>query len=273
MVEFTDDCIIGVEEIDNEHRHLFELIQRADDMLKNHYVMDRYEDIKQLIRELEDYADLHFAHEEAYMEKICDPELIRQRTQHLTFRDKIRSFSFVNIDEMEKQRMVLIDILNYLSKWLYHHIIGSDIMIGKLPPLDEWILRENPCEFVDEYRTGIPLIDAEHQELFRIVGKANDAVRSDLEEFKYGDVVELLNELKIYAMSHFEDEEEYMESIHYDGYPAQKRAHEAFTEKFSTFSEFDARENPQEYLEGIVEYLLGWLVNHILNADKKIPVR
>lgn len=30
--------------------------------------------------------------------------------------------------------------------------------------------------------------------------------------------------------------------------------------------------NPQRYLEELVEYLLGWLVNHILNLDKKIPV-
>ena len=68
------------------------------------------------------------------MEQIRDPELIRQRMQHSLFRDKIRDFSFADIDDPGKQQQVVTDLLNFLAKWLYHHILGSDIMIGKLPP-------------------------------------------------------------------------------------------------------------------------------------------
>ena len=33
MCEFTDDCLIHIEEIDNEHRHLFSLINESTAMV------------------------------------------------------------------------------------------------------------------------------------------------------------------------------------------------------------------------------------------------
>ncbi|MDE7310002.1 MAG: bacteriohemerythrin [Lachnospiraceae bacterium] len=271
MFTLTSDCIIGVEEIDNEHRHLFELLNEGLDMLHNNYLPDRYEDIKALLRELESYADQHFAHEEAYMERLRDPELILQRSQHMVFKEKIRNWYFTNIDEMEEQEKVLDELLNFLVKWLYHHIIGSDIMIGKLPPLEEWMIRENPCEFTDDYKTGIYLIDKEHKELFRIIDKVNRMVHEQITEEDYEEIMNVLGELKAYTEFHFKDEEEYMESIHYEGLAAQKRAHAAFIEKIADIKIEDIEKNPQEYMETLIEYLLGWLINHILYTDKKIP--
>jgi hemerythrin len=31
-------------------------------------------------------------------------------------------------------------------------------------------------------------------------------------------------------------------------------------------------DNPEEELNSLLEFLLGWLINHILYTDKKIPV-
>lgn len=270
MFQFTDDCILGMEQIDEEHRQLFGLINRCMDMLENHYVMDRYEDIKELLAKLEGYAEQHFAHEEAYMESIRDPELILQRSQHMAFRDKIRNCMFQDIDEFEGQQKMLEDLVNYLAKWLYHHIIGSDIMIGKLPPLEEWMLRENPCEFTEEYKIGVDLIDGEHKELFRIIDQVNGLVREQVGEYSYEEIMKLLGQLKDYTEIHFADEEEYMASIGYKGLDAQKRAHCAFVEKIQGITLEEIKANPQEYMQSLVEFLLGWLINHILYLDKKI---
>ena len=272
MFQFTEDCILGLTEIDQEHRELFALINKVADMLKNHYLPDRYEDIKDLLEELERYAEQHFANEEAYMESIRDPELILQRSQHVAFRDKIRDFSLKDIDDENMQREVLEGLMNYLAKWLYHHIIGSDIMIGKLPPLEEWMIRENPCEFTEEYRTGIELIDREHQNLFEIIDKANILVREQVDEESLDEIMEILAELKTYTELHYGDEEEYMESIGYEGLQAQKRAHTAFIGKVESISREEISQNPQEYMQSLVEFLLGWLINHILYTDKKIPM-
>lgn len=271
MFEFTDDCKIGIDQIDDEHRYLFELLNQAQNLVATDYRDDYYEQVKDMIAELDDYAEQHFAHEEAYMEQLRDPELILQRSQHAFFREKVLMFDLANIDEVDDQRQVLSELVSFLAKWLYRHILSSDMMIGKLPPLEEWMLRENPCEFTEEYLIGIELIDREHEELFRIVGKASQLIKSYDFSSGYDRIMDILNELKNYTVEHFRDEEEYMESIGYEGLAAQKRAHEAFVERLETIDLDRIENDPQEYLQELLEFLLGWLINHILNADKKIP--
>lgn len=269
--EFTDDCITGIDTIDDEHRNLFALLSKAYILASTDYHSDYYQELKEIIEELDEYAETHFAHEEEYMMKLRDPELIRQRTQHAFFRDKVREYEFVNIDNEEEQQRVLTELVKFLAKWLYRHILSSDILIGKLPPLEEWMVRENPCEFTDEYLTGIELIDSEHKELFRIVDKANHLVKSYDNLSGFDSIIEILNELKNYTKEHFADEEEYMEGIGYEGLDAQKRAHEAFIDKLNNIDMDQIEENPQENIQELLEFLLGWLINHILHTDKKIP--
>ena len=239
MFQFTDDCLIGIKELDDEHRRLFSLINQAMDILNHTDSNDRCTQITHLLEELTQYADTHFAHEEAYMEQIRDPELIRQRMQHSLFRDKIRDFSFADIDDPGKQQQVVTDLLNFLAKWLYHHILGSDIMIGKLPPLEEWMIRDNPCEFIT----------------------------------CYDELLSIIHELTDYTVTHFADEEAYMEKIGYEGLAAQKNAHASFVARLESINLIELDENPQKYMESLIEFLLGWLINHILYSDKKIPVQ
>ena len=133
------------------------------------------------------------------------------------------------------------------------------------------MIKENPCEFTDDYLVGIDLIDGEHRELFRIVDRASQLVKSYEAASGYDRIVSILNELKNYTIEHFRDEEEYMESIGYEGLEAQKRAHEAFVDKLENIDYDEIENNSQEYLQKLLEFLLGWLINHILYTDKKIP--
>jgi hemerythrin len=272
MFQFTDDCITGYEVIDNEHRKLFDLLNKAYILLTTEYHSDYYTELKTILEDLEYYADQHFTHEEEEMVKLRDPELIHQRSQHAFFRDKVRELEFVNIDSTEEQQIVLSDLVNFLAKWLYHHILSSDILIGKLPPLEEWMVRENPCEFTDDYLTGINIVDIEHKELFRIVDKANHLIKSFDELTGYDSIMAILDELTEYTKEHFGDEEEYMEKIGYEGLAAQKRAHESFIDKLENIDLNEIDKNPREELQALLEFLLGWLINHILYTDKKIPV-
>lgn len=267
MYRFTEDCLIGIDQIDEEHRHLFELINAVMELLHNNIVTDKYHQLNELLNDLKEYADTHFEHEEAYMESIKDPELAMQRQQHQEFREKIDALDIHGKDSEEEQQETLEEMMRYLTKWLYHHILGSDIMIGKLQPLKE---EEDSCAFTEKYFTGIELIDQEHRVLFEIIAEAKSLIKEELLYDKYDEILNILDRLKEYTKEHFRDEEEYMESIGYSRLDAQKRAHEAFVEKLMEINLEDVDEHQQEYLEELMEFLLGWLINHILKADKLI---
>ena len=271
MFKFTKDCLIGTEAIDNDHQHLFDLINRGITLLNNDFMPDKYDAIKELFDELLDYANMHFSREEEYMKSIRDPEIIIQRVQHDQFRSMIWELSSKALETNEEQEKVLETTLSYLAKWLYHHILGSDIMIGKLEPLEEWMMRDNPCEFTEEYLTGIPLVDEEHRMLFAITGKVVDLLRNGVSDVDIPEILRILGELRDYTHKHFADEEDYMRSIGYEGLEAQQRAHAAFIAELDEINEEQLRMQPDEYLRSLIEFLLGWLINHILKTDKCIP--
>lgn len=270
MFEFTNDCLIGHEDLDQDHRKMFELLNRGIYVLQDEFIVDKYDLIKDIFNELLDYSNTHFAREEAYMMQIRDAELIMQRVQHNHFRNELWKLVGKNIDEFDDQMEVLNETMNFLTEWLYQHIIGSDALIGKLEPLEEWMVKENPCEFSDEYKTGIAIIDGEHQTLFEITGRVYDILKAGATEEDSCHIIEILRELRQYTAEHFSDEEEYMRSIDYDGLDAQIRAHKTFISELDGVDEDEIRENPQEYVKSLIEFLLGWLIDHILKVDMKI---
>lgn len=270
MYQFTEDCLTGIEQIDKEHEKLFELINQTMKLLSNELLDDKYHQISEVLEELRDYTDTHFANEEAYMAAINDPELEQQRKQHMAFREKVNMLGFANIDEQKGQQETLDDLLKYLVRWLYQHILSSDILIGKMPAVEEWKEQENPCIFSEKYMTGIPLIDGEHETLFEIIGDANDLVKAELLHDKYDEIVGILEKLKNYTKEHFQDEEELMESINYPGIKAQKMAHKAFVAKLEEIDLEQVDQDQQGYLEELMEFLFNWLSNHILKSDKLI---
>lgn len=76
MYEFTQDCLTGIAQIDEEHRKLFSLINEAVELPKEARTPQT---VKNILEHLSNYAVNHFAHEEAYMEAQNDPELPLQK--------------------------------------------------------------------------------------------------------------------------------------------------------------------------------------------------
>lgn len=267
MYKFTDDCLIGVEKLDNEHRELFCIINDVERLLGNEFQEDKYDDIVRLLNELKDYTEYHFCHEEKYMEEINHPELLLQKRQHMEFTAKMNELN--TIVDFREQHEILDEMLKYLVTWLYRHIIGSDIMIGKMMPVEQWEEQEK-FVFSKEYYTGIDFVDEEHKELFRIIEDVNHVIKNDYVHDKYDEIVRLLEELKNYTRYHFQDEEEYMKKIEYEGLEAQRKAHDAFVNRLEELDLEEIDDNQQQTLEELMEFLTGWLINHILNMDKKI---
>lgn len=265
MYQFTEDCLIGINEIDEEHRTLFQMLNEAFELLSAPSNAQMV--IKNLLPRLKDYAATHFAHEEAYMQQINDPELPRQKKEHAAFTEKVNSYDLDSVTE-ENAFSTAEEILTFLVRWLYGHILGSDIMIGKISAKEE-----TPFAFTDKYKVGIELIDNEHRRLFEIIADVDKLIHEELLHDKYDEIMRLLGELKDYTEFHFEDEEALMERINYPQLDIQRRAHSAFIERLVgiNLSELDDMDdNQQEYLTELLSFLQNWLINHILKSDKLI---
>ena len=57
------------------------------------------------------------------------------------------------------------------------------------------------------------------------------------------------------------------------GLPHRKMRTLLFVARLESINLIELDENPQKYMESLIEFLLGWLINHILYSDKKIPVQ
>ena len=267
MYRFTEDCLTGIETIDEEHRRLFQLINESIELLKENGASKVI--VKNLLKELREYAGTHFAHEEAYMEQIKDLELPRQRKEHAQFAAKVDSYKIADLTE-EESGQAAQELLSFMAKWLYRHILGSDTMIGRMISESK---KEDAFAFTDQYKTGITLIDDEHRRLFEIIKETNDVIEEELVHDKFDAIVHILEELKDYTIMHFQDEERYMESIAYDGLALQRVAHTAFVDRLNEINLDDVDDHQKEYLEELIDFLLAWLINHILKMDKLIPVK
>ena len=270
MYQFTDDLLIGIEAIDNEHKKFFSIINETLSSLQSEDT-----NIHTLAREtlarLLEYARTHFSHEEEYMKEINDPELPRQKEMHQAFVAKLKEIEKLDI-EANDDKETLKNIVEFAARWLFSHIISSDTMIGVYQKMEaKKEEKKDPFAFTEEYHTGIAIVDEEHAELFRIIKRANALITEELLHDKYDEIMGVLNELRNYTVQHFTDEEEYMASINYDGLDIQKKTHEMFVDKLNDINLDDLDDNQQQYLIELVDFLLMWLVNHILKMDKKIP--
>ena len=274
MFQFTEDCKTGIPQIDGEHEFLFSIMNQITETLQKG--LDSREDRCQLekyLEELREYGANHFAHEEAYMEEHADPELERQKKAHAFFVKKVNHIDLQDLNSQEK-RKILEDMILFLTKWLYNHILGSDTLIGH-----EWNTADKKaeeiddiCAFTEVYWTHIPLVDKEHAKLFEIIGRAYRLVECSGEELDYDSVMSVLDELEDYTHYHFSHEEEYMESIAYIGLEAQRRAHAVFLAKLADKDEAENTGDRRAFVEDMLDFLFAWLNRHILKMDKLIPV-
>lgn len=127
--EFTKDYHTGIDFIDEEHAKLFEIANRAYDLLTNQFVTDKYDAIVAVLEELRDYTKYHFNHEEEYMKSINYPKRFSQLHQHTQFISKLDSYNLKEIDVNQQEG--LLEILDFLALWLQSHIKGMDKKIGE----------------------------------------------------------------------------------------------------------------------------------------------
>ncbi len=124
----------------------------------------------------------------------------------------------------------------------------------------------------DQYKLGVPVIDAQHKELFGRVESFLKALRSEVSwDEKIPEINETLEFMKKYVVEHFHDEEEYQRSIDYPGYEFHKQIHDGMVNYVQEVSkQYEESSDNELLMQQFGGRLMAWLINHVAAEDQRI---
>lgn len=123
----------------------------------------------------------------------------------------------------------------------------------------------------DTLVTGIDKIDEQHQILVNLFNEANTKLTVDNSaEF----LEQITRDLLSYALYHFETEEELMQEYSYtedkiEDVDTHIRQHRSFSTKVVAVRN-DIKAGILISREDLLSFMNSWLINHILNTDKRL---
>jgi len=130
MFEFTSKYMTGIEKIDEEHKRLFDIMKRSFEELHHHNNdenVDSFDAVLDIIDELVDYTQTHFADEEEYMASINYEGLAAQQNAHQMFVEKLSDINLEGTDIPAIE--YLEDVIDFVLYWLTNHILKMDTQI------------------------------------------------------------------------------------------------------------------------------------------------
>lgn len=122
--QWKDRYNLNIDEIDKQHKKLFEIGARVYDLAILDDSYDHYDEIMVLLNELLEYTEYHFTFEENLMKTYKYDGFGEQHQEHGFYVNKIKSISSKDIDN--NQQKTIIEIVDFLSEWISSHILFSD---------------------------------------------------------------------------------------------------------------------------------------------------
>jgi hemerythrin-like metal-binding protein len=119
-IEWKEEYLLGLQKIDNQHKNLFKIMNELYNIIneKKDFTL-----IKNLIKELNTYAEEHFGLEEGYFEKF-NFELKEHHIKfHREFKEKIIELELKN---KEDKIQACFDLIDYLENWFLGHVLHED---------------------------------------------------------------------------------------------------------------------------------------------------
>lgn len=118
---WTDQYSVKVREFDEQHKRFIDMI---NSLYRAMSAGAGEAAPLQIIAEMADYAEVHFAAEEKYMEQFGFPGCAEHVKEHKLFIEKVRKLQ----KEAEQKGFVLtLEVLQYLKEWLKDHVLGTDM--------------------------------------------------------------------------------------------------------------------------------------------------
>ena len=120
-------------------------------------------------------------------------------------------------------------------------------------------------EWREEYSVGVALIDEQHRNLFRMINELIDVINAVPTTERIAPILKGLIE---YKQKHFATEEGYFHQFNFEGAEEHIAEHRKFNETLEQLK----KKNEEDVIElafELVDFLEDWLINHLLNTDRK----
>jgi len=120
-VSWKEEYSVGVEKIDHQHQHLFELINK---LIERPVSSDDSELVPEILSEMINYAREHFTTEETLMQKYGFPQLELHKKEHDYF---INTTAELAIGFKDNKNTTGDEMVEFLKIWLTNHILKTDM--------------------------------------------------------------------------------------------------------------------------------------------------
>lgn len=119
-MKWTADLSVGNEEIDEDHRKLFDLIEELRvDMQQGR----ANKSSREIVDALTEYSEKHFSREEAFMLKIGYPQYAAHKADHDRFVSELYSLQ----SRLDRGALTLTQFVDQLlNDWLRRHVLVMD---------------------------------------------------------------------------------------------------------------------------------------------------
>jgi len=118
--EWSDEYSVGIPEIDEQHKVLFQLVNRLSDAIHDRHGSEACQDI---LAQLTEYTRIHFSLEESLMRMANYSGFGEHKQAHeqlisdvVTLSDKLKT----------GKAKISFELLHFLRVWLTRHILHSD---------------------------------------------------------------------------------------------------------------------------------------------------
>jgi hemerythrin len=124
VIKWRDSYNIGVEQFDQEHHRIVELINLMFEAVRD---KSGKEVVEKVCQDVLSYTEYHFANEEQALRAINYPDLEEQVTEHAKLRTEAK-----RLQEIIQARFPegSVELYHFLREWLIQHILDSDKKYG-----------------------------------------------------------------------------------------------------------------------------------------------
>ncbi len=126
MLTFKREMLVGIREIDDEHR---ELVSRLNFFVQATDLATEKTQVKRLFSNLKNYVIQHFANEEHLMKLYRYPGMVLHIEEHQAFVRDLKKFEN-NIESVHCDKCMVEDLRKIFTDWATVHIEKTDKALG-----------------------------------------------------------------------------------------------------------------------------------------------